>query len=278
MLVVIKKVNYKGLIDGVEVQIKGKLLRDVLVNFFKGVEEARLSESPPVIPPQLLYHAQEELEKVLKKAKSERDAENDLDKTEQKELVFELSTCLKFIQEEYGTAIESLRTMLRKEEITFTTIWQILPPNELVFWKDKLGEPGVYCYESHRVRQRSDGSLYMQMNIKAIDDDGARFGVRRSRSIEVNEFEEAKKIARLSVFPLRFHPERSGIEGVLKARGRKWLELRGQHFKEYTGLALMEKRRMHRGEDVITYEKFNVSILGIGDLMNVLLLFGDLRS
>ena len=262
VLIVIKKVNHQGLVTDVEVQVRGKLLRDVLAKIFSGVEEARLSETPPIIPPQLLYHARDELHKRRAENETRTILGTDTDDTQRNEFVFELSAAIKLIDDEYGNNIKSISTMLQEKEITFETLWQILRPNELVFWKDELGEPGIYRYESHSVKQDNSGRIYMVIKFKGIDDDGKHFGLRHSRSIELDSFRGAKKIARLPLFPLRFHPEREQVQQELTARGRKWLKLRGQHFKDYSGLGLLEKRRKNSilEKDTIIIEKFNVSV------------------
>ncbi len=162
---------------------------------------------------------------------------------------------MKLVDEEFAFEAENIRKLTRKKEITFSTIWAILPPNELVFTTDTLGEPRVYRAISHEVRQNQDCSLYLAITCGFVDDDGERIGSATSKQINLPGFAASKKIADLPVFPLRFHPEKDRIIKELVARGKKRLQLRGRQFVNYSGHGLHEKP-LPSGQ--ISFQRFNV--------------------
>lgn len=148
---------------------------------------------------------------------------------------------MKYFHEEFQFESENIKKLTQKREITFSTLWAILPPNELVFTLDTLGEPRVYRAISHEVRQNQDCSFYLAIVCGFVDDDGDRIGNATSKEINLQGFAASKKIADLPIFPLRFHPEKDRIIDELTTRGKKRLQLRGRQFVEYHGHGLHEK-------------------------------------
>lgn len=185
------------------------------------------------LEPRLLYHAAEKLQVRCQKEESKPWRDEDL--------VYELHAALTYFYEEFQFESENIKTLTQKREITFSTLWAILPPNELVFTLDALGEPRVYRAISHELRQNQDCSYYLAIVCGFVDDDGDRIGNASSREIDLQAFAASKKVADLPIFPLRFHPEKDRIIDELTTRGKKRLQLRGRQFVEYHGHGLHEK-------------------------------------
>ena len=113
------------------VDIRGNSLLKVLMDFFKDAAGMRLSENPPAIEPNTLYHARAELG-VRKRAEEAVLPKEKQDST----LIFELDAALTFISQEFALETPRIEGLKQNDEITFDSLWAILPPNELIFAAD----------------------------------------------------------------------------------------------------------------------------------------------
>lgn len=121
---------------------------------------------------------------------------------------------------------------------------------------DTLSEPHVLRATDHEVQKRSDGSRFLWIGGRCVDDNGKRLGWAKIKGLEISEFSGAKAITDLPVFPLRFHPDSKMREELIE-RGRRRLRLIRHHLFEYSGHGLRQ-RELLIGEKV--FEKFLVTI------------------
>jgi hypothetical protein len=127
VLKVRRLINQKGYPTGTEIDIKSTLLRNALVEFFKGIEGLRLNESPPVISPELLFHSRVGLAERVKAEEASSEPN--------KALIEELGVALQYIAEDHASTQASLESLLEHSEITFSLLWTIFPPNVTVYTK-----------------------------------------------------------------------------------------------------------------------------------------------
>lgn len=112
--------------------------------------------------------------------------------------------------------------------ITYPHLWAIFEPGALIVKK-------FDDYEQFYIAQNCEYGLgVLHVNASLIDWDGTRFGYE-SVTHEINAFSGTQAIEDLVVLPASSHPSRSQAEAKAIARGRQFRELRGVHYKAYSG-------------------------------------------
>ena len=221
------------------VDIRGNSLLKVLMDFFKDAAGMRLSENPPAIQPNILYHARAR----LMERKGEEEAVLPKEKQDST-LIFELDAALTFINEEFALETQRIEGLKGNDEITFDSLWAILPPNELIFTFDQLSEPCIYrSLYQQVIHERNSNSVYTEITCSAVDYDGTYFGMTYPTTVRIPEFPGSKKIAELDVFPLQFHPKREEIRQTLIERGQKRIHIQNRRLNNYKGHGLIEKEK-----------------------------------
>ncbi|KAH7325774.1 P-loop containing nucleoside triphosphate hydrolase protein [Stachybotrys elegans] len=90
-----------------------------------------------------------------------------------------------------------------------------------------------------------------------IDYNGDTFG-HRTICLNIEPYDGVKPLQDLLVLPLQYHPEHQSIRSELIARGKIFVQLTGQHYKEYTGTANLlgdTRHTMNGDEDDIFPER-----------------------
>ena len=248
------------------VDIRGRSLLKVLMDFFKDAAAMRLSENPPSIEPNTLYHATTELRLRKREEEAVLPRENQ-DAT----LIVELDAALKFISEEFALETPRIEGLKQNNEITFDSLWAVLPPNELIFATDQLSQPCVYRSLYHQVVKESPvEKVYLAIFCNNVDSDGIEFGTTEPVALKIQEFPGSKKIAELSVFPLQFHPWREEFRQNLIERGQKRIHIQKRLVNNYKWHALTEKEVLNdlvkekvnfHGRVIINHATYNQIIL-----------------
>ncbi|OOQ90056.1 putative AAA family ATPase [Penicillium brasilianum] len=128
-------------------------------------------------------------------------------------------------------------TLARKEDlvhngvITDSLIWTLFEPGDVIITNS--GTPRGYRFSD--ATKSSSGEWVLAC--RYIDFDGEKFGYKDEEFI-VDAFIGTKPIASLSVFPLKYHPDRDAACKTLIARGKRWEEHKGYHYRQYEGLAI----------------------------------------
>jgi hypothetical protein len=179
--------------------------------------------------PELFYHAREQLF-------SRKEEEKKKDEPNQS-LINDIGTALRFIQEDFGGLIQHLDSLLEKGEITFDLLWTIFPPKTLVIATNHglTHQPQALNLTSGSYEKQENGSRYYQVNGNIITHDGEDFGYG-SLTVAIDEFEGARSLTALPVFPFKYHQDHESLRKDLIARGRKFLFLirEGNVCQEYT--------------------------------------------
>ena len=205
-----------------------------------------------------LYYAFDELKERIQVILDEELKAKDL-KAYQKahsEVLKQSAAAVMLTIEEFGTEMEAVGNLLVTCDITFDLTWTLFPPNEVVFALDKLAEKRVYWAHGHEYEREQDGSFTLRIDCGYVDDDGKTIGRAQATVIKIPQFEGKRKITDLSIFPLKYHPEKSEIREELLARGRTRLGFREQRFHDYNGLGLTE---IQSADGRRHLSKFNVS-------------------
>jgi hypothetical protein len=227
----------KGFPVGTEIDIKSSRLKQAFTKIFEGVEGLQLNESPPIITPELLFHAWGRLAELVKTEESKP--------SPNKALVDELSVALQYIAEDYSSTQTTLSSLSEHDEITFDLLWTVFPPNAAVYTKNNLLQEHQICkLQKGEYGRTETGARFFDLTVKFITHDGTKLGWA-SQKIRIGLFDGANKVYNLPVVPLNLLPTKDVVCTELNKRGKKYVEMleapRGT-YQEYVGAVVSENR------------------------------------
>lgn len=101
-----------------------------------------------------------------------------------------------------------------------------------------------------KVRFRKDQTPYWQINCDMIADDGVKFGYTKKlglaqrpdlfTDLEIDEFDGARNIQDLVVYPLQYAENEVAIRSAAISRGKKYASMKDHSYWETSGPALRE--------------------------------------
>ena len=168
--------------------------------------------------PNLFFHARDAL--IARKAEEkEKDEPN-------QNLVNDIGTALRFIDEDFGAQLQNLESLLKNGEITFDLIWAIFPPKVLLVCMQHglTTQMQAMNLVSGTYQKRENGTRYFALRGRIISHDGEDFGYGFV-DVEIDDFDGSKKITLLPGFPFQYDPDQDTTRKVLIQRGRKYLSL-----------------------------------------------------
>jgi hypothetical protein len=229
----------KGFPTGTEIDIRSSLLKDALSEIYEGIEGMQLNETPPIITPELLFHAREGLVDRVK-AEEAKSIPN-------KALVEELSVALQYISEDNASTQASLASLSEYNEITFDLLWALFPPNTTVYTKSNLLREAQICkLQKGEYGKTATGAKFYSLDLNYVSHDGEKLGWTQD-TLKIGQFDGARKVQNLSVVPLDLLPGKDSIRAQLMQRGKRYMELvsapRGT-YQEYVGAAVTENREV----------------------------------
>ena len=204
-------------------QINSQHLKDILKKTIQDFPGVSFNTQDITIdkPFRVLFHYRHELEEAGRELEDDSDAAQHLD------------LLLDFIEEEFKDAIETTENLLEQGMINYEYLWTIFMPGTTVY-APVYGQPRAFTLNSYGFSCDPPGLI---LNMNYVDFEGTDMGTR-SNSRLVSAFGGAEKIADLSAFPMEWHPNKDEIQRQLIARGRRWEELAGMHFRNYKGIAV----------------------------------------
>lgn len=123
------------------------------------------------------------------------------------------------------TALEEIE---RTEAISFSQLWLIFPPGELVVTPIK----GNMCV--CRLCELDTAGKYLTLTMEQIDWNGRYCGFKYTQA-NLLDYSELKPVSKLRTYPLRFASNKKEIQTKLLARGRQFAALRGFHVRKCVG-------------------------------------------
>ncbi|KAJ5374997.1 ATPase AAA-type core [Penicillium concentricum] len=132
----------------------------------------------------------------------------------------------RIMDEELRDVIDRKKDLVAQGVITYDLTWTILEPQDVVL-SSSDGALRAYSLESEDVSPESD-----YFTAEYVEFDGSKFGYT-SKGFLIPKFAGTMPITSLPIFPLKYHPEKDTVQGLLTARGKKWAEYKGYHFKSY---------------------------------------------
>lgn len=241
--------DWEGKYKSTYVDIKSKVLRDCLQEVMGHIKGVSLVEETPKLDPNILFLYLEDMRahvKVLKKQKpsgtNKKEKKRDQKRNETKRQ--HLRTLVKYLDHDYAEVKKSLYPLLENGLITFDMIWALWKPGTLVYTATYgcHDEPRVFkvdMAEKHYSMARGD---FYWVEGKYFEYDGKRFG-HGSMSIDIPDFQGARKITSLSCYPLNYHKNETELRKTLVERGKKFVQLSGVHYKNHQGMAYFKKKK-----------------------------------
>ncbi|CAG1995237.1 unnamed protein product [Fusarium graminearum] len=231
------------------VDIKSKLLRECLQDVIGNVEGISLVDEVPKISPNLLFLYLEDMRthlKALRKAKpaGETKKAHRKNKERLKDKRKHLKVLIKYLDHDFESIKESLYPMLESGLITFDLLWALWKPNTLAYTTTygSTQEPRVFKVEMAQLHRSIMKGEFYYVDGKYFEFDGKRFGYGNT-SVEMEEFQGAKKITSLTCYPLQYHQNEEKLRRDLIERGKKFVSLSGVHYKSYQGIAFMKRKK-----------------------------------
>jgi hypothetical protein len=135
----------------------------------------------------------------------------------------------KVLIQEVGEKIKDFEDYVLNGVITFESLWMIFQPGTFVISKHN-GDVSVSELIEASYGESLQSSHAYSLDLSIVDWDGTAFG-RNEDWTSVTKFTGTRKITSLSAFPFQFHEKKEEIENLLIARGKKFEELAGNHYK-----------------------------------------------
>jgi hypothetical protein len=153
---------------------------------------------------------------------------------------------IKHIKTTYTSTTHSLFSLRESKEITYNLLWALFKPGALVYTTcSGSKKPRCVIYDSAEEKITKSGFEYFYMECRYLDFDGKVFG-EVSTNIAIPRFSGTKRIKTLEAFPLKYHPNESGVRASLLECGRKFVSLRGAYHRQCCGTAFF----MHKGDPI----------------------------
>ncbi|RDA84341.1 hypothetical protein CP532_4946 [Ophiocordyceps camponoti-leonardi (nom. inval.)] len=239
----------EGKLRATLVDIRSKLLRESLQEVIGNVRGASLVDETPKLDPNLLFLYLEDFRLHVKQLKTTKPTgEDKKDRKKMKTRIRDkrkhLKVLIAYLDEDYAKIKDSLYPMLDSGIITFDLLWALWKPNTLIYGTTYgSGEdPRVFKVDMayhHSTIMR--GNSYI-VEGKYLEFDGKKFGYGTSAE-DISEFQGARKITSLPCYPLKYHKDEARVRQKLIERGKKFVALSGVHYKCYSGVAYMKRKK-----------------------------------
>jgi hypothetical protein len=120
------------------------------------------------------------------------------------------------------------KDMLEKGVITYTYLWTLFKPGDLIYSKNK-GDDQFYILQSTNFNAALTATV---LNCLYVDWDGYQFGFNYN-NIEIGSFMGTKSITELPAFPVSYLPKADLVREKLLLRGQKFRDLSKVQYKAY---------------------------------------------
>lgn len=216
--------------------IKSKILRNVLRTVLGSCKAVSLDKVNPAIDPNILFLYREELKKSYKEMK----AKDDLKKKNHKEVVKQakhLKCLLQYVERDYKSVKKSLRQLIEACNITFNLLWTLFRSDEIIYTStyNALDEPRAFKIDCVSKESSPIKGTWYLVQRRYIDFDGNAFGYG-SIEFKIHSYKGPIRITSLPCFPIKYHEEHETLRKQLIERGNKFISLAGMRHRYYVGL------------------------------------------
>ncbi|KAJ6015118.1 hypothetical protein N7540_009709 [Penicillium herquei] len=161
----------------------------------------------------------------------------------------------KTLEQELGDILSEKKDLIENGVITHELLWTIFEPDDVFVHISEEGRSRAYAF----VEEDTDSSKTTVVSGKAIEFNGKRFGYVDT-DFKIWSFDGTMPITDLIVYPLKYHAEKDTLRESLIARGKRWEEHKGYHYKAYEGMLYDELvgERHVKSRIIIDAEAFNL--------------------
>ncbi|KAF2469434.1 P-loop containing nucleoside triphosphate hydrolase protein [Lindgomyces ingoldianus] len=131
---------------------------------------------------------------------------------------------------ELNDTINTWQDQLSHGVITFSYLWTLFKPGDILLCRLNGQEMMM------KLQKTEYESNSFVLYAKYVDWSGFSFGYA-SHTFNLHHFDGTKSITDLDAYPIQFNSEAAAIESRLSARGKRFEELQGLHYKLYKGFA-----------------------------------------
>lgn len=241
-----RKFDWEGKYSSTCVDVKSKLLRDVLSEVMKDCKSVSLETEEPSIDPNLLFLYLEDLrkyyKKTLKKKLATEKKRKNIKKLLQKKSL--TKTLCKYIDEDYAATKKELYPLLESGNITFDLLWALFTPNDIAITScyGVWDEPRCFKVDyAMKYATMTRGEWYC-IEGKYMEYDGKAWGYG-DFEVDIEAFKGPRKIQSLASYPLKYHSSPDNVKKQIITRGQRFVAMGAQEYKFHKGLAFMKKKK-----------------------------------
>ncbi|KAI0884380.1 P-loop containing nucleoside triphosphate hydrolase protein [Annulohypoxylon maeteangense] len=201
-----------------------QLLEDVVKDFPYDPVDAQ-QEVEFDLPAHCLFFHREKLEEVG----NERFKEDETSRAH-------LKLLLDWIDKVHEESFKASRRFHSSDQrpISYEYLWTAFRPGCLVYTK-LMGQPRAYKLRGFWYE--SDDDPCLAIRVQYIDYDGEKFGTRKDL-FRIPKYSGVMRCEDLNIMPLDYHSGGEALRARLLERGRKFRDLTGTNFRQYSGVAL----------------------------------------
>ncbi len=188
-----------------------------------------------------------------------KEEEESLKSSPDQQLIDDIGTALRFVEEDFHDRKKSLESMLEQKELSWDLLWMIFPPREVVLAPQhkilNLEQAFAVSQSGYSCR---NGTPFFYAEGSVLHTDGQDFG-HATVQVVIDAYAGARKIHSLDFYPLSHHSDAKGVRERLLVRGKKYLSLLdGPVCRDYSVPHGVQE--ILRADGITAVEKFNVSI------------------
>ena len=222
------------------VNIKSKVLRDVLRTVIIACPAISLHADTSSIDPNMLFLYFADLQKYLQKI-----APNGASRMEDRKTsvvqAAQLKCLLQYIEEDYSETKKTLKSLSSLGYITFDLLWSLFRPKKIIYTSTYtvMDEPRAFRVISVSKESSLLNETWYEIQVEYFDFDGDIFGFS-DVAVEIKSFTDTRRVTSLPCYPIAYYRDKEIIERQLISRGRKFVELAGMNYNSYTGPGFTE--------------------------------------
>ena len=229
------------------IDIKSKVLREVLRAVLKECKAVSLEVEEPTIDPELLFMYLEELRTHYRKTlKGQLKTEKKRKAIKRVETQRSLCKALvSYLDTDFADIKKSLYPLIKAGNIDFSLAWGLFKPESIVVTSCYGHWDEPRCFQLHRVEKNENmrrGKWYT-ITGRYLEYDGKTFGWAEA-SVEIDSFKGPRPITSLDIYPLKYHQNPDAIMRQIIERGKQFVAMDGMQYKAHKGLACKHRRYM----------------------------------
>jgi len=223
--------------------------------------------------PKAIFHFRRELQEFGRGLRDEVAAEH---------LLFLLKYMYDLLSAEISGYYAFVEGPTAPPSLDFLNLWMVFRPGDLIYVKTShadISRGRILKFESmSRCKCKLPWCISSRWTLccQRIDYDGDEFG-HTSTWADIKPYEGYRPLRDLVVVPLQYHPDQLMIRDCLVARGKKFANLHGSHYRQYKGVA-----EVLGGSRNITFvgqeDEFPLQSTHVSPRSTVVILISDTRT